>query len=46
VEDQFRRFLGSSAGKIRHAPLLVEAIDLERVPRPLAALLARVTVHG
>ena len=40
VEDQLRRFFGSSAGKIRHAPLLVEAVDLERVPRPLAALLA------
>jgi hypothetical protein len=45
VEDQLRRFFGSSAGKIRHAPLLVEAIDLERVPRPLAALLAHVTAH-
>ena len=45
VEDQLRRFFGSSAGKIRHAPLLVEALDLERVPRPLAALLARVTPH-
>jgi hypothetical protein len=45
VEDQLRRFFGSSAGKIRHAPLLVEAVDLERVPRPLAALLAHVTVY-
>ena len=45
VEDQLRRFFGSSAGKIRHAPLLVEALDLERVPRPLASLLAHVTVH-
>ena len=44
VEDQLRRFFGSSAGKIRHAPLLVEAIDLERVPPPLSALLAHVTV--
>jgi Overcoming lysogenization defect protein-like, TOPRIM domain len=43
VEDQLRRFFGSSAGKIRHAPLLVEAVDLERVPRPLAALLAHVS---
>jgi hypothetical protein len=43
VEDQLRRFFGSSAGKIRHAPLLVEAIDLERVPRPLTALLEHVT---
>jgi hypothetical protein len=46
VEDQLRRFFGSSAGKIRHAPLLAEAVDLERVPRPLAALLAHVTVPG
>jgi Overcoming lysogenization defect protein-like, TOPRIM domain len=46
VEHQLRRFFGSSAGKIRHAPLLVEAIDLERVPRPLAALLAHVTGSG
>jgi hypothetical protein len=43
VEDQLRRFFGSSAGKIRHAPLLAEAIDLERVPRPLAGLLAHIT---
>ena len=43
VEDQLRRFFGSSAGKIRHAPLLVEAVELERVPRPLAALLSHVT---
>ena len=46
VEDQLRRFFGSSAGKIRHAPLLVEAVDLERVPPPLAALLAHVTAHA
>jgi hypothetical protein len=40
VEAQLRRFFGSSAGKIRHAPLLAEALDLERLPRPLALLLA------
>src|SRR5919197_1679452 len=39
VERQLRRFFGSSAGKIRYAPLLVEALDLERVPRPLERLL-------
>ena len=39
VEAQLRRFFGSSAGKIRHARLLVEALDLERVPRPLSLLL-------
>lgn len=42
VEAQLRRFFGSSAGKIRHAPLMVEALDLDRVPRPLASLLAYV----
>ncbi len=44
TEAQLRRFFGSSAGKIRYAPLLVEALDLERVPRPLAALLAHIGV--
>ena len=43
VEAQLRRFFGSSAGKIRHAPLMVEALDLERVPRPLDLLLAQVS---
>jgi len=42
VEAQLRRFFGSSAGKIRHAPLMVDALDLDRVPRPLDLLLARV----
>jgi hypothetical protein len=41
-EEQLRRFFGSSAGKIRHAGLLVDALELDRVPRPLAALLAYV----
>jgi hypothetical protein len=42
VEDQLRRFFGSSAGKARHAPLMVEALDLDRIPPPLARLLERV----
>lgn len=42
AEEQLRRFFGSSAGKIRHAPLLAEAVDPERLPRPLARLLAHV----
>jgi hypothetical protein len=42
VETQLRRFFGSSAGKIRHAPLMVEALNLDRVPRPLDLLLAHV----
>ena len=42
TEDQLRRFFGSSAGKIKYARLLVEALDLTRVPRPLDSVLARV----
>jgi hypothetical protein len=42
VEAQLRRFFGSSAGKVKYARPLVEALDLERVPRPLDALLAYV----
>jgi hypothetical protein len=41
IEDQLRRFIGTFSGrKIRIAPLLVEALDLTRVPRPLERLLA------
>ena len=40
-EEQLRRFMGSGARrKIRYARLLVEALDLERVPRPLDRVLA------
>lgn len=44
AEDaQMRRFLGAgSARKIRYARLLVDAVDLSRVPRPLDAVLADV----
>jgi Overcoming lysogenization defect protein-like, TOPRIM domain len=42
VEAQLRRFFGSSAGKIKHAPLMVEALDLDRIPQPLDSLLAHV----
>ena len=43
VESQMRRFLGSGARrKSRYAPLLVESLDLDGVPRPLDALLAEV----
>jgi len=41
--EQLRRFMGSGSGrKIRYARLLVEALDLSRVPRPLDGALARV----
>lgn len=40
VEDQLRRFMGSGARrKIRYARFLVEALDLDRVPKPLAGVL-------
>ena len=42
-EEQLRRFLGSGSGrKIRYAPLLVDALDLTRVPHPLDRVLAHV----
>jgi hypothetical protein len=43
TEEQLRRFMGSGGRrKIRYARLLVEALDLTRVPRPLDLLLAHV----
>lgn len=43
VESQLRRFMGSGARrKIRYGRLLVDALDLDRVPRPLAAVLEAV----
>jgi hypothetical protein len=40
-DDQLRRFMGSGARrKIRYARLLVEALDLADVPRPLDLVLA------
>jgi hypothetical protein len=42
-EAVLRRFLGVRSGrKARYAALLVEALEPERVPAPLAAVLARV----
>jgi hypothetical protein len=44
ADEQLRRFLGTHRGrKIQSAALLVEALDLTRVPRPLDAVLAYVT---
>ena len=41
VEEQLRRFMGSGGSrKVRYARLLVEALDLDRVPRPLDLVLA------
>ena len=42
-DEQLRRFMGSGGRrKIRYGRLLVEALDLDRMPRPLDALLAYV----
>ena len=42
-EDQLHRFMGSGARrKIRYARLLVDALDLRRVPRPLGCVLEHV----
>jgi len=42
TEEQLRRFMGSGGRrKIRYARFLVEALDLDRVPRPLARVLAQ-----
>ena len=41
IEGQLRRFMGSAdRRKIRYARLLVAALDLDRVPRPLVGVLA------
>ncbi len=43
VEEQLRRFMGTrSMRKIRYAGLLVEALDLAAVPRPLTGVLDHV----
>ena len=43
TEDQLRRFMGSGGSrKIRYARLLVDALDLTQVPRPLDRVLAHV----
>ncbi|MFL5913293.1 MAG: TOPRIM nucleotidyl transferase/hydrolase domain-containing protein [Gaiellaceae bacterium] len=43
VEDQLRRFMGSGARrKGRYAALLVEALDLSAMPRPLVGVLVGV----
>lgn len=44
VEEQLRRFMGSGGRrKIRYARFLVEALDLDHVPRPLDRALAHVS---
>jgi hypothetical protein len=43
IEAQLRRFMGSGGSrKIRYAKLLVDALDLDDVPRPLDRVLAHV----
>lgn len=41
LDDQFHRFSGIKSGrKIRYGRVLVEALDLARIPEPLAGVLA------
>jgi hypothetical protein len=43
THDQLRRFMGTKGGrKVRYAPLLVAALDLDAVPPPLDRVLAAV----
>ena len=43
TEEQLRRFFGSGARrKVRYGRLLVEAVELDRVPRPLQRVLSHV----
>jgi hypothetical protein len=42
AEEQLKRFLGNSNRKIDYAPLLVDALDLSKAPRPPDAVLAHV----
>jgi hypothetical protein len=42
IDMQLRRFLGNASRKIDYAPLLVDTLDLSKVPAPLDAVLAHV----
>ena len=43
TDAQLRRFMGTRSGrKIHYAALLVDALDLDHVPRPLDLVLAHV----
>ena len=43
TEEQLRRFMGSGGSrKVRYAALLIDALDLTQVPRPLDGVLAHV----
>ncbi len=40
LDDQIRRFLGNASRKIRYARLIIEALELAEIPRPLRLVLA------
>ena len=43
LHEQLRRFMGSGGSrKVRYARLLVDALEPERIPRPLAVVLSHV----
>lgn len=46
IEVTLRRFMGTTSGrKLQYAQVLVEALDLERVPPPLDRLLQRMGTY-
>ncbi len=46
-DEQLRRFMGSGGSrKLEYARLLVEALDLDRVPQPLDGILSHVRGCG
>lgn len=43
IDEQLRRFIGTKGGrKVRYGSLLVDALDLARIPRPLQRVLSHV----
>lgn len=47
IDAQLRRFMGTRAGrKAKYARVLVDALDLSRIPRPLAGVLGHLRVGG
>jgi hypothetical protein len=43
AEEQLRRFIGTTSGrKIQSGAMLVDALDLDRIPRPLDGVFAHV----
>jgi Overcoming lysogenization defect protein-like, TOPRIM domain len=47
IDQQLRRFMGTRSGrKVRYGRLLTDALDLDRIPRPLGAVVDAATGGG